>query len=866
MFERFGTILARVWPAILVAWTAAVAAAAFFAPPLDSVVQTGEFAFLPADSPSRKSEELFEQAFANDKAASRVVIVARRLAGEEGLTNADLEFIDDGVDDGDPERDHELVERLRQIAREQEGTEAKTTPQEENGDEDLETGDFGPKSDIHRIRTFRDKTFGHLLLSADKKATLVYVELRHEFMDAANRPTVRAIERLLFEDDDFRRKIPAGLDLSLSGEAVVGRDMLDAAKNSAKATEHLTVVLVVILLMLIYRAPLLALIPLATVFVSVKLTMLLLQIGARWDWIILFQGIESYVTVLLYGAGVDYCLFLIARYKEELDEGKTFREAVVGAVSKVGAAVAASAGTVICGIGMMIFAEFGKFHEAGIAISFGLVIVLAASLTFTPSLLLLMGQWVFVWQLRSRQRPPATGWLPAPSLASRLAEMSIIRNTWDHVGQALLKRPMAIWLGTIALMIPFAVVGAWHYSHLSYGLLSDLSPKSPSVIGTRAVQDHFPAGATGTITLLIRDPNVDFSRRGDDDGHADGLLLIKELTNQLRSRAEELQLADVRSVSHPFGGDEDLDAIANPVRRKIVTRGAVKHYVSQSENLGPHVTRLELTSTIDPFSRDSIAYLSRLNRQIHEMLPAGLRENASVMIMGATASIRDLKSVTDRDQVRIDLLVIFGVYAILVVLLRSPALCLYLIITVLFSYLVTLGVTYGFYWYLDGDDFAGLDWKVPMFLFTILIAVGEDYNIFLMTRITEEQAELGPVQGVTHALAKTGRIISSCGIIMAGTFASLMAGSLKGMSQLGFALAFGVLLDTFVVRPILVPAYLVNLHSGRFGWFGRLMGGPPSLVPIETSGVRPGPSGEDQEAGQACEPPEAAVAATRYQS
>ncbi|MFO0917210.1 MAG: MMPL family transporter [Planctomycetaceae bacterium] len=345
------------------------------------------------------------------------------------------------------------------------------------------------------------------------------------------------------------------------------------------------------------------------------------------------------------------------------------------------------------------------------------------------------------------------------------------------------------------------------------------------------MQDHFPAGATGTITVLIHNPKVDFDQREDANNQPGGLELVTQLTRSLQQHAAELKLADVRSVSHPFGGEQDLESFTPALRKKQVTRGSIKYYVSQAESeLGNHVTRLELTSDIDPFSRDSIAYLSELQNQISEMLPAGLQAGATVDVMGATASIRDLKSVTDRDQIRIDLLVIAGVFSILVLLLRRPSLCLYLIVTVLFSYLVTLGVTYGFFWYLDGENFAGLDWKVPMFLFTILIAVGEDYNIFLMTRIEEEQRLFGPVEGVTHALAKTGRIISSCGIIMAGTFASLMAGSLKGMSQLGFALAFGVLLDTFVVRPILVPAYLVILHSGRFGGLGRLLGGPSHPV------------------------------------
>jgi RND superfamily putative drug exporter len=138
--------------------------------------------------------------------------------------------------------------------------------------------------------------------------------------------------------------------------------------------------------------------------------------------------------------------------------------------------------------------------------------------------------------------------------------------------------------------------------------------------------------------------------------------------------------------------------------------------------------------------------------------------------------------------------------------------------SVLLSFFATLGATLVFFWWLDGDSFVGLDWKVPIFLFTILVAIGEDYNIFLMTRVTEEQKTHGPVDGIRVALVKTGRIITSCGIIMAGTFASLIAGTMQDLLHLGFALAFGVLVDTFIVRPILVPTFLIVLERGKILW------------------------------------------------
>ena len=824
MFVKLGDLINRIWPGMLLAWIGVLVATAMIAPKLWDVVQTEEFAFLPTTSPSLVGEKLFTDAFPKSLVPSRVVIVARRT---DGLTERDLEWIDDGVNENDSERTFELRERLLKIAEDNGGLAAGSQDDEpvEGGVQAAES----QRSPISAVHTFRDKTLEKLLKSEDGKATLVLVDLTTDFLDAHNQKIVGQIQELVLDTSEksaeFRKHIPPGLELSLSGDATVGRDMQLAARDSAKATEKLTVVLVVFLLIAIYRAPMLALIPLITVGVSVRLTMSLLTLMAQYHWTILFPGVETYVTVLVYGAGVDYCLFLIDRYKEELDEGMSFDEASANCVAKVGAAIAASAGTVICGIGMMMFAEFGKFRQAGFAISFGLIVVLIASLTFTPALLKLTGRWAFWPQMRTERVSSAGGWLPTATLSSQLGQVRWLQNTWDAVGKLLLQRPLTVWLTSIALMLPFATVGLMFFSHLSYGLLSDLPSSAISVQGTKIVRQHFPAGATGPVTILLHNDQLDFSHRNNDG--TGGLDLIFKLTEDIAERKRELRLADIRSVSHPFGGNESIDAIKG-VRRKVTIDKSIDHYVSSTGSLANRVTRLELTAELDPFARDSISHLTTIQDEIRSLLPDTMRAQTEILVTGSTASIRDLKSVTDRDQIRIDTLAVIVVFLILIVLLRRTAICVYLMVTVLFSYLVALGATYTFYWAISPGEFAGLDWKVPMFLFTILIAVGEDYNIFLMTRIEEEQQKFGPVQGVIHALSKTGRIISSCGIIMAGTFASLTAGSLQGMCQLGFALAFGVLLDTFVVRPILVPAYLVLLNSGRFGRLGPLLGQLPS--------------------------------------
>ncbi len=851
MFRILGNVASRYWAVLLAGWLVLFGGIHWLAPSWDSVVQDGEFRYMPEGEPSRKAERLFEQAFSRDLLGSSVVLVVSRERGS-GLTNTDRSFIE-----------NTLEPRLEDIARSEGGLAADAyvnRDADKPADKTATHAEAAPSSAakplVVRVRTESDPAIGHLLKSRDNKASLVIIELSTEFMENRNAPLIGKIERLVGNEQDegelFEQGlIPGGLSLKLSGSATVGRDMREAARQSAHATERWTIGLVVTILILIYRAPMLAFIPLITVAVARSIALSFLSMLAKADVIHLFSGVETYVTVVLYGAGVDFCVFLMARYKEDLDAGNGFAESISGAVRKVGAAISASAGTTMCGIGMMAFAEFGKFQQAGIAMSLSLFFVLAASLTFTPPLLRLAGRWAFWPHMRSEQ-VSAGGWLSPSSLIGMLMERNWFSGIWDKMGRVIMARPMTVWLVCILAMTPFAVFGITNMTFLSYGLLSELPDDNTSVQGAKKVQEYFPAGVIAPMTALLVNRKMHF------DDNETGIQTIRKLTEQLERRRAELGIVDILSLSHPQGlnppegaGEsketrEAADKLEGPL--KILRKGvkskkkadrALEFYVSDKGELAGHVTPIVFVLENDPFSRDSINQFDQLKQAIFAEVAAlsnVLAPGSELHYVGATANIRDLKSVTGRDQIRVDSLVMLSVFLVLVVLLRRPAIAGYLIVSVFFSYLVTLGVTFAVFWSLDPAGFAGLDWKVPMFLFTILIAVGEDYNIYLMTRVDEEQLEHGPVDGVPVALSRTGGIISSCGVIMAGTFASLaIAGTLEGMSQLGFALAFGVLLDTFVVRPILVPAYLVLLHSGRFGAFGRILGAqhelPRNLTP-----------------------------------
>ncbi len=854
MYDRLGDKISRYPWLIVFGWAAVLGLLLWKAPRKEQVSRDGVFTFLPAYSPSLIADKVYREAFfpggqeeqaeevqkdQEDPAGSSVVIVISR-KDLPRLSDADKEFVEEV-----------LEPKLLKIQ--------ETTPEDRTYDPNREFPVL-PESErrIKKISSRTDSRISPLLDSEDGKATLIRMTLRGEFLDYGNMLAIARVEEVL-KSREVQERMPAGLEIAISGSATVGRDMLLAEANSARSTDHWTKLLVIALLLMIYRAPIVALIPLLTVGIAVTVALRSLTFMASQGWIGFFAGMNVYVTVVAYGAGVDYCLFLIARFREQLDHGTGYSDSIRKAVMFVGVALTASAATSIFGIYMMTFAEFVKFQQAGFAISFGLVIVLLCSLTLTPAMLRIAAPWAFWPDVRKEHVAREAGWIPSPGLLESLHDKGLFDRIWGFVARVLAARPGTIFVVTIALMLPFAGLAILWHDHLRYGLLTDLPQDDASVRGARAIQQHFPAGVTGVAIILLKN---DAFRSADERAAPDTpwttpgvsyrASISRDLVERLRPRFEELGIRDIRSQSSPLGlMPHAIEHMRRQRTARLQQSRLIAHraYASTAGPLSGEVIRVDLVFNVDPFERSSISQLGVAEQGVREAIDAVLAAKAEeareegepfpaervtqteIYTLGPTAGIRDLKSTTDRDQIRIAVLVVLAVYFILVLLLRQPAISAYLIVTVVFSYLVTIGVTFLVWRVMDGPDFAGLDWKVPIFTFTLLTALGEDYNILLMARVTEEQRKHGLIPGVLIALKRTGGIISSCGIIMAGTFCSLLTGTLGGMVQMGFALAFGVLLDTFVVRPILVPAYLILLYSDRFGPLSHILGKPRGMPP-----------------------------------
>lgn len=751
---------------VVLAWVALAAGVTRLAPDWRANSHDDDIRHLPAHYPSVRAFALMERAFPRDVYASRAVFALERADGEP-LGADDLAAAD------------AVAGRLRRLKSAE------------------------PGLGVSGVMARHDGPVGTRLTAADGRCTLIQLSLNSPYLalktrDAVDRAEVVAREALSEAEPD------GAVRLYVTGPAGVGRDLIAASAASLDHTTVATIILVIVVLLCVYRSPVMAMIPLITIGLAVWVSVQVLALVTLIPGVRLVNISQVFAVVILFGAGTDYCLFLISRYREELEGGQTARVGLNVSVSAVGGALAASAGTVMCGLGMMGFAEFGKIRCAGPVIALTLAIGVLAALTLTPALLRIVGRKGF-WPFKVQAVLPGRA----------------RHGAWNAIADLVCRRPGLILAAALAALVPLALFGT--KVKPSFRPVGDLNPASESVMGLEALKRHFTAGETGPITLLLACDDPWTGDRG------------RELVSHLSSGLALLpNVAEVRSLTQPLGPNAlpaapepepagvmgMLRAMGAGVESGVVRVAAEGHYLAQvaRDAGGPaHVTRLDVVLKSDPFEDASVATLGQIEAWMAHLLPARSAGMPAVFhaTYGVTVHTRDMAQLVARDRARVNALVMGGVFLILLVVVRKLWLASYLLGTVLLSYYATLGLTALFASAITGRPVDSVEWRVPFFLFTILVAVGEDYNILLISRVLQEQARHGLMGGLRRGLAATGGTITACGLIMAGTFGTLVLAQLSTLMQIGFALGVGVLMDTFVIRPFVVPALLAIVWRDR---------------------------------------------------
>ncbi|MFC3802067.1 MMPL family transporter [Cohnella sp. GCM10012308] len=551
------------------------------------------------------------------------------------------------------------------------------------------------------------------------------------------------------------------LSARVTGPVGIQIDATGLFENADFALLMGTVLLVLILLLLIYRSPILAFIPLVGVGFAYGVISPLLGWMAREGWIVVdSQGI-SIMTVLLFGAGTDYCLFLISRFrqllKHEPDKGKALRAALTDASG----AVAMSGITVVIALLTLLLAEYGAFRRFAAPFSIAIFIMSIASLTLVPALLAVIGRasfWPFVprtQQMREERAAKRGKQKPAPEAAPRY-----------RTGTLVVKRPGLIALVSVVCLALLAGVSS--QIKFTYDILSSFPSTMESREGYALIGSQFSEGELAPVKVIV-----------DTGGRETGL-------------AEKLSgLPYVSRVSDPVEGQQNKQIVAYDVELAL-----------------------------NPYSLEALGKIPDLRETANAALSESGDAAAAdhVWISGQTAEQYDTKETGERDT-RLILPVVIGLIALLLLLyLRSVVATAYLVGTVILSYFSALGLGWLIIHYVLGAD--AIQGSIPLYAFVFLVALGEDYNIFMISSIWRKRKEMPLRDAIREGVGETGGVIASAGLILAGTFAVLATLPIQVLVQFGVITAIGVLLDTFLVRPFLVPAITALLGDRSF-WPGK---------------------------------------------
>jgi RND superfamily putative drug exporter len=736
------------WP-VVTAWIIGVVVATSALPSLSSVAKSNNAGFLSASSPSVQASRL-AMPFQGNSASPTAIIVASRRSGR--LSAAD----------------RAAISRVEQAARRVPG-----------------------------VSLVRDEG-----TSPDGQATdsLVTVTSAASNSSGASKNVVENI-RASFS----RIGAPPGLSFHLAGQLAVS---VDASNTHASTIRTLTLIFVIVVLFVVYRAALAPLITLIPAVLSFLLAGSLVGEAAKAG-LSMASVSQQLLIVLVLGAGSDYGLFLSFRVREELAHGREPREAVIAAMGPVGEAISYSAATVIVALLTLLLASFAIYRGLGPALAIGIAVLLAATLTLTPALLAIFGRAVF--------------WPSHPTQDSQKT------RAWGRVAERVVHRPV------VTLVVGLIVLGALAAGIIGYrtaGLTSNAAPAgSDSAGGAQVLAAHFPRATVGSDELLLRfgssiwDHPAVLTRAQQQLAAAP---VFGSITGPLGPGAGSISATSLARLHGELGPANELSK--TPSGSNPAPSSLHRAYRQAAQFVSPNGLTVEYYAVLRAGPVGSTAAADGVPEARAALTAVARASGAETSgIAGQDASAQDINAASNRSLEIVVPVVLVLIMALLALLLRSLIAPWYLALTVGLSYLASLGFAMIVFVHLGGSG--GLIFVLPLLMFVFSMALGEDYNILVMSRIREEAGKRASfADAVGHAISITGTTVTSAGIILAGTFTVLgLAGSSSEAQQLGFSIAFGVLLDTFFVRTLLIPSIAVLL--GRWNWWPSSLSRHPSAVP-----------------------------------
>jgi putative drug exporter of the RND superfamily len=742
MFVRLARFDIRFRWLIVALWIAGTILAIATLPSLSSVTQSGNSQFLSSSSPSVQAGALAAP-FEGANPSSTAIVVAAR--ADRPLTSVDDAAFDRVVRASQQVRDVSLVR--------DEGT------------------------------------------SADGRAREALVVTTAALGGSAATDVVNGV-RATFKRDGA----PPGLRLHLAGQLAQNVDFSGSTKSGSIA--RFSVIFIIVLLFIVFRAVLAPLITLLPAGLAVALSGPLIAEASR-SGLTVAVVTQQLLIVLILGAGTDYGLFLVFRVREELARGQQPADALARALGRVGESITYSALTVVTALLTLLLASFGIYRDLGPALAIGVGVMLFAGLTLTPALLAIFGRVAF--------------WPSEPRAGEQTTRL------WGRLAERVVARPVAMIITGVVI---FGGLTAGIIGYQTGGFTNAATAGSDSAAGAAVLEAHFAKASAGADNVLLRFP----------DSTWDNLNAIGETEQRLAADPVFKEVSGPLSPHGPFTVDEltRLHAALGPAASLSPTPSSpgtvppreYTAYRGTSQFISPDGRMLQFYVTLRAGPVGSTAAADAIPQARAAVGAVARLVGAQAQgIIGQDASSYDIQSAANSSLARVVPVVLVLLFLLLVLLLRSVVAPWYLVITVGLSYLAAIGFAMIVFVHLGTQG--GLNFVLPFLMFVFAMALGEDYNILVMSRIREEARDRAVFrEALTRAIGVTGGTITSAGIILAGTFAVL--GAVGGNSQaqeLGFSIAFGILLDTFFVRTLLVPSIAVLLGNWNW-WPSRLARGP----------------------------------------